>query len=185
MGEDRIKKFYWSITAKINSDDEIFIRKYLNETELLLFNQLSLDEQKHSVNVAKFLDKITRVGNQESLKGVKDLNIDHYQNPDYAQERILLIKAGLLHDIGKIGNKMTPIDKSVLVIADKLTNGNIKRFKSNGKIFTYYNHGNQGYNILKKYDYDERFLYLIKNHHNNDIIGDKQLDLLKLADSRF
>jgi hypothetical protein len=37
--------------------------------------------------------------------------------------------------------------------------------------------------MLKKFGYDERLLYLIKNHHNDNIIGDKELDMLKKCDN--
>ena len=48
----------------------------------------------------------------------------------------------------------------------------------------YYNHGDIGYNLLEKYGYDDRFLFLVKNHHNNNIIEDIELDILKECDDR-
>lgn len=160
----RVKQFYWSITSKINEDDIEIIDKYLDEKEKVLFKKLSAYEQKHSVNVAK-----------DMIKASKENNI----KKDY------LIKAALLHDIGKIYKKINPIEKSILVILDNISKGKIKKYSGIKIIDVYYNHGDKGYKLLKDIgDYDERFLYLIKNHHNDYIKEDKELDLLKSCDNK-
>lgn len=159
----RVKQFYWSMVSKIDKSDEEIINKYLDEEEKALFQRLSTYEQKHSINVAR-----------EVLKNDKKDNIVDKT----------LVKAGLLHDIGKGFKKLNPIEKSILVMMDNITNGKLRKFKSLKVIDVYYNHGDKGYKMLKEIGkYDERFLYLVKNHHNEYIIGDKQLDLLKKCDS--
>lgn len=159
----RVKQFYWSLNSKINDDDEQFLKYYMNSEELDLFNKLPDYEKKHSIRVAR---------------DVKEA----YDGDSKTLER--LVKAALFHDIGKTVRKFTPIDKSVMVILDCISKGKVKRFKKIKNIDIYYNHADIGYNMLKKYDYEERFLYLIKNHHNNNIIGDKELDILKKCDSK-
>jgi putative nucleotidyltransferase with HDIG domain len=160
----RIKQFYWSITSKIDSEDKMLIDKYLNIYEKQLLNNLSVYEQKHSVNVARDI--------------IKECEINKLDNET-------LIKAALLHDIGKAYKKLSPIEKSIFVMLNKLTDGKLRKYKRFKKIHVYYNHGDIGYNILKKANkYDERFLYLIKNHHNDFIIGDKELELLMACDSK-
>ena len=159
----RVKQFYWSMVSKINGEDMDFLKMYLETYELQLFNQLPTYERKHCINVARDV-KLTC--SQRKL---------HSKN---------MIKVALLHDIGKVYNSMNPIDKSIMVIMHKITNGRIRSCKKIKNVNIYYNHGDIGYNLLRKYGYDDRFLFLVKNHHNNNIIDDIELDLLKECDYR-
>ena len=159
----RVKQFYWSMVSKINDEDIDFLKMYLEAYELQLFNQLPTYEKKHCINVAR---DVKSTLNQRNI-----ISED-------------LIEVSLLHDIGKIYNVMNPIEKSIMVIIHKITNGKIRTYNKIKNVNIYYNHGEIGYNLLKKYDYDERFLFLVKNHHNNNIIGDIELDLLKECDNR-
>jgi len=158
----RIKQFYWSITAKLDDEDIDFIHKYLNEEERKLFGRLIEYEQKHSIKVAR-----------DVIKESKERGINSR----------LLIKAAILHDIGKITNRLNIVDKSAIVLLDKFTKGKLKKAKGIKRIETYYNHGEKGVDVLKPYGYDERLLYLIKNHHNNLITGDIELDILRKCDN--
>jgi putative nucleotidyltransferase with HDIG domain len=163
MSVYRIKQFYRSIVCKINDEDINFLEIYLENFELKLFRMLPIYDQKHCINVARDVKYF--------------LSLRKLQSKD-------LIKVALLHDIGKIYHSMNPIDKSIMVILNKTTNGKIKSFNNIKKVNVYYNHGEIGYNILRKYDYDDRFLFLIKNHHNNNVNEDIELDLLKECDDR-
>ena len=159
----RVKQFYRSMVSKINDEDIDFLKLYLETYELQLFHQLPTYEQKHCINVAR---------------DVKDT----------CNQRVLqskgLIKVALLHDIGKIYSNMNPIDKSIMVIMHSITNGKMESHKKNKNVNMYYNHGDIGYNLLRKYGYDDRFLFLVKNHHNSKITQDIELDLLKECDDR-
>ncbi|WP_304519555.1 HDIG domain-containing metalloprotein [Clostridium tagluense] len=159
----RLKQFYWSMVSRINDEDIDFLKMHLETYELQLFHQLPIHEQKHSINVARDV-KLTC--NQRVLQSEN------------------LIKVALLHDIGKIYSNMNPIDKSIMVIVDNITNGKIKLHKKSKNVNMYYNHGDIGYNLLRKYGYDDRFLFLVKNHHNNNITQDIELNLLKECDDR-
>lgn len=160
----RIKQFYWALNCKIDEEDIKFIDKYLNSTERKLFRSLAKYEQKHCINVAQSIS-----------------NAYEYKN----KEDEIFIKAALLHDIGKVYKKLNVIEKSLMVMLDSITKGKIKKFDNIDKINVYYNHPDKGYEILKNSgDYDEKFLYLVKNHHNDNIIGDKKLDILKKCDSK-
>ena len=159
----RVKQFYWSMVSKINDEDIDFLKMHLETYELQLFNQLPTYDQKHCVNVAR---DVKATCNQRKLQAK------------------YLIKVALLHDIGKIYNSMNPIDKSIMVIMHKITNGKIKAHKKIKNVNTYYNHGDIGYNLLRKYGYDDRFLFLVKNHHNDNITDDIELELLKECDDR-
>jgi putative nucleotidyltransferase with HDIG domain len=160
----RVKQFYWSITCKIDLKDLELINKYLDDNEKKLFNNLSTYEQKHSLNVAREVIEVCK------------------KNRIYNES---LIKASILHDIGKVHKRLNPIEKSLLVMLDNISKGKLRKYKNINRIDVYYNHGDKGYNILKNTGrYDERFLYLIKNHHSNFIIGDKELDILRTCDSK-
>ena len=41
-----------------------------------------------------------------------------------------------------------------------------------------------GSDLLKDYGLSERTLFLIRNHHNHEIKGDRELDILIKCDSR-
>ena len=151
------------MVSKINDKDVDFLKIHLKTYELQLFNQLPVYEQKHCINVAR------------------DVEITSIKRKLQSQN---LIKVALLHDIGKIYSRMNPIDKSIMVILNKITIGKIRKYNNFKNINMYYNHGDIGYNLLKKYGYNDRFLFLVKNHHNNSIIDDIELDLLKECDDR-
>jgi len=151
------------MVSKINDKDIDFLKMHLEIYELQLFNQLPIYEQKHCINVARDV-KLTC--NQRKLRSEE------------------LVKVALLHDIGKIYNKMNPIDKSIMVIMHNITKGKIRAFKKFKNVNMYYNHGVIGYHLLKKYGYNDRFLFLVKNHHSNNIVGDIELDLLKECDDK-
>ena len=159
----RVKQFYMSIVSRINDEDIGFLKIHLETYELQLFHQLPTYEQKHCINVAR---DVKKTSDSRELKSKT------------------LIKVALLHDIGKIYNSMNPIDKSIMVIMNRITHGKIRSYKKNKNVNIYYNHGDIGYNLLKKYGYDDRFLFLVKNHHNNNIVQDIELDLLKECDDK-
>jgi putative nucleotidyltransferase with HDIG domain len=160
----RIKQFYWSIICRIDLKDKEFISKYLNMDEKSLFNKLATYEQKHSINVAEAVMKVC---------GENNINNE------------ALVKAALLHDIGKIYKKLNPIEKSLMVMLNSISKGKLRQYNRFKKVDVYYNHGDKGYNMLKNTgNYNERFLYLVKNHHNNFIVGDKELDILRTCDNK-
>ncbi|MCY6353675.1 HD domain-containing protein [Clostridium sp. ZS2-4] len=155
----RIKQFYWAVTSTISSKDKEFIREYLNQDEINLFAKLAVYDQRHSIKIAQDVKKIYSTNER-------------------------LIKAALLHDIGKISKPLNLLERSLMVILDNLFKDKMKRYENIKIIDSYYNHGENGYKILKGYGYNERLLYLVKNHHNNDIIGDKELNILKQYDNQ-
>lgn len=159
----RIKQFYFNITANMDYKDKQFVKLHLNKVELNLFNKLSVGEQKHSVKVA-----------YDILK--------YCDNMECNKER--LVKLGLLHDIGKIYCKINVIEKSMLVILDKVISRKMKKINKSKKIYTFYNHGIIGYKILKNMNYDDKFLYAIKNHHTKDNYENEELKLLIFCDNK-
>ncbi|APH18660.1 HD domain-containing protein [Clostridium botulinum] len=145
-------------------EDIVYINMHLDNEELKIFNKLSISEQKHSIKVAYDIEKLYE-------KGKYNLTKDEF------------IKVALLHDIGKLNYKVDIIKKSIIVIMDRITNSRIKKFQNIKSVYVYYNHPYLGYCILKQYNkYSEKMLYLIKNHHNENIIN-KDLSLLIYSDN--
>lgn len=159
----RIRQFYNYMTAIVDAEDKIYLDKCLNIDERNLFYKLSVHEQKHSINVAKDVESIC----DKNLMNSNDL-----------------VKAALMHDIGKLKTKMNIIEKSIIVILDNISGGRIKRFTNIQKIYVYYNHANDGAKILEELNEDSRILYLIRNHHNKSIRDDLELSILKMCDDR-
>ena len=137
----RLKQFFNAMTAKITEADRKFYKKYLSHQEVMLFEKLKHYDQKHSLQVAYLIEEKTS-GNPK------------------------MIKAGLLHDIGKQVYPLGPFQKGIMVILDRLTKGRIKSLNKWKMVRGYYEHPDFGYQILEKEAcYDEEFLELIKCHH--------------------
>ena len=154
----RVQQFIKAMTAQITKEDLSFVKQFLNSTEEDLFLRLRPYEQRHCIDVASKLKEMTS-GDVE------------------------MIKLGLLHDIGKIKYPLHPVEKSVIVILDRLTDGHIKKYNQYKMVKCYYEHPQIGYEMLKEVgDYDEVFLKLIKNHHNQEERTPK-LVLLQEADN--
>lgn len=173
---NRISQFFKALNATISFYDIEFINKNLSLKEKKIFFKLAKSEQKHSLNVAYSI-------NQYILNSKLNYDIT------------LLIKAALLHDIGKIYSSANVIEKSIIVILDKFTKGKLKKFNKYKKVDVYYNHADIAYNILcenyaeEKVGYLEKkfiesLLYLVRNHHNDEINDNQDLNLLKYYDNK-
>lgn len=161
----RIKQFYWDITSEFKDIDIKFIDKYLNNLEKELFNSLNKAEQHHCIRVAK-------------------LAIEEYLKLEEVNDLDMLIKICLLHDVGKIGSRLNIFDRVFLVLGDKVTGGNLKKYTNIKKINIYYNHPKIGAQKLKALGYDDEFIYIIQNHHKKDIKDNIFLNILKLCDDK-
>ena len=144
----RVKQFYVNVTDKMTEKDYDYANEILNKKEFELFMKLSKSEQKHSIRIAKDIEFI--IDNNET------------DDKEILKNRNLLIKSALLHDIGKITKRLNVIDKSIIVILNKLTKGKLK------KIQCYYNHSSYGYEILKDIIDDTVILDIVKNHHSDN-----------------
>ncbi len=157
----RVKQFFKAMTAKITANEKNFIEFYLNEDERRLFYSLPEYEQAHCLRVAK--DVLSNCRTNE-------------------EKQCVLVKAALLHDIGKLAGGLNIITKSIMVLLDKSMPGFVSRFKKFKMVDTYYNHPEKAFLYIK--DQGDYFGYLIRNHHNYSMNGDEGLKLLQDADSR-
>lgn len=161
----RIKQFYWDLSSSFKKLDYDFLNKYLNKDEIELFDKLSKSEKHHCVRVA--------------MNALQYINMNKISNIDI----IRIMRICLLHDIGKIGVSLNVIDRSILVLLNKFTGGNLKKYDNIKKIDVFYNHPQKAMKYLKNFNYDEDFLFIIRNHHNKDAINNKILDILKKCDA--
>ena len=147
----RVKQFYVNVTDKMTEKDYDYANEILNKKEFELFMKLSKSEQKHSIRIAKDIEFI--IDNNET------------DDKEILKNRNLLIKSA---DIGKITKRLNVIDKSIIVILNKLTKGKLKSIKKSKKIQCYYNHSSYGYEILKDIIDDTVILDIVKNHHSDN-----------------
>lgn len=159
----RVKQFWWSLSCSVDGKDEEYLKLHLSNDEVNLFTKLKISEQIHCINVAK---------DAEQICFDKNIKCDR------------IIKAALLHDIGKLYKKLNVIDKAIIVILDSLSRGQLKKLEKLKKINVYYNHGKIGADMLKNYGYEDKLLYLIENHHNYNISDNWELDIIRSCDNR-
>lgn len=143
----RIKQFLWAVLSIFQPIDYEFLDRYLIKSEKDIFEKLSKNEKHHCIRVCK-----------DSLKRANDYS--------FIIDKNKLAKAALLHDVGKINTRLNVIDKSVIVLLDKFTNGKIKKFDNIKKIDTYYNHPQIGVKILEESKcLDKEILKVVEEHH--------------------
>ena len=164
----RVKQFYVNVTDKMTEKDYDYANEILNKKELELFMKLSKSEQKHSIRIAKDIEFI--IDNNET------------DDEEILKNRNLLMKSALLHDIGKITKRLNVIDKSIIVILNKLTKGKLKSIKTSKKIQCYNKHSSYGYEILKDIIDDTVILDIVKNHHSDN--GNNLVNFFKQIDDK-
>jgi putative nucleotidyltransferase with HDIG domain len=171
----RFKQFWFAVASGMTIDDRNFARQYLNLKEAALFFSLPGFEQKHAVVVAGKM--------REGGKGVRGV------------EERKLIRLGLLHDVGKAAERLSIIDKSVLVIAHrflpKLYDGLAKRGEADKsasfyrKFYVHKHHGTIGAELLSKIGESTDIIAEVKSHDRPFSSHDIYMRLLDFADSTY
>lgn len=164
----RVKQFIRGLFARVTKNDYTFIADYLTPDELELFKLLSRYDQKHGVNVGRYL----------AAHGAG----------------LPLIRAGLLHDIGKTRcPELTLIRRSVCVAMEayRPTEADVLAAKGKGKLpralYIHKNHPELGAKILEDLDADPYLVSLVRFHQNGDApveVG-RDIAVLRDADDRF
>lgn len=158
---NRVRQFFLSIFSRISADDINFVEKYLDDFERQLFFNLKESEQKHCIRVAALAEYMCRN---------KNLNANR------------VIRAGLLHDVGKGIKRINIFEKVLMVILDNIFGKKLLYFSFFNFVDSYYNHANIGYNVLKNHISDDKLLNLILNHHNK-IEGNIELEIIRYCDN--
>ena len=102
----RVKQFIWAVKSLSEDIDTEYVNKFLNKKERKLFNKLKKTDKQHCIRVSK--DAV-------HLSKGRNINLNR------------VAKVGLLHDIGKCEYGLNIIEKSVLVILNKMTKGKLKK----------------------------------------------------------
>lgn len=167
----------WLLAHKFRKDpqftyeDKNFLNRHLSDWERVLFDQMDYIDQRHAFGVARTVLNDPRIQNQA--------------------EKEILIKAALLHDIGKIRGDFT-INQRVLVKISQLFPSWHKRLFKAGKrsesgnlaraVYVQAIHPQRGAYMLLISGVDEEVVELVRNHHNS--ISRTRLErCLKTADA--
>lgn len=164
----RIKQFIWGFIALFKEIDYTYVTKFLNENEIKIFNTLKHNDKHHCIRVCK-----------DSIKMRNNLNID--------VDMYKLGRAALLHDVGKGKIHLSLLEKSTVVLLDKLTKGKIKKYDNIKQINVYYNHPNIGLGILIKngFENDKELLDVVRYHHSINMKKEnKMLNIIKICDDK-
>ncbi|MEG0372067.1 MAG: HD family phosphohydrolase [Clostridium sp.] len=152
----RVKQFFMAVFSKLDNDDKDFINRYLDRVDLEIFEKLPTHEKKHCINVARYV--------LDNNSGVGDF----------------VIRASLLHDIGKVSSGLNPIFKGIIVIMNRISNKGTRSLRFIKPIRVYYNHPEIGGKIYS--NIDSSIAYIIENHHNYNI-KDSTIRMIQEADS--
>ncbi len=139
----RFKQFIRGLFAKITPADETFIQIYLTKGEALLFHRLRVGEQRHSLNIA-------------------------YDCLEASPYHRMLIKAALLHDVGKVNSNLTLIHKALVVvimklpIPERILPGFLKK-----ALYYKRQHPTLGAELLKRIGTEPSVVFLVRHHHRD------------------
>lgn len=97
----RVRQFFLAIRARLTRKDREFIKKNLNNSEKKLFTAMNIFDQRHALNTAYMAMQLAK----------QDKNCDEE----------LLIKAALLHDIGRDAKYILLLDKVFFVLVQAVS----------------------------------------------------------------
>lgn len=145
----RANQFFRDILSPFYRIDYAMLARYLTEAESEFISRLRKAEILHSVEAArKTRDRLPK------------------ELPE--EERNAVIKAVLMHDVGKYHFPMSALTKTMMVLFHKRLSRNPDNLNQYSVLDVYLNHGRYGYDVLKQLDSfpDYPYLYdLVRYHH--------------------
>ncbi len=150
----RLRQFKKALIAKLTFTDVEFVRKYLSHPEQILFYCMRVYDQKHALEVAgKCLA-------ENFLDG--DIN------------RAKLIRAALLHDVGKAYTKVSLFIRVLYVLSgikyDRVeANKQKDRTKPTflNQLYVLSRHADLGALMLEQIDEDKEIIEVVRNHNSS------------------
>lgn len=171
----RIKQFYSAMTAVVPNEETEFVSEFLTPKEEKFFYEMSIVDQRHALDVAHHIYELLLIAGL--LEGEP-----------------LLVKAALLHDVGKRQGDLTVFDRSLIVILECFFPGQIAKWAVEGRggliqnrrhaFYVAKYHGRIGAEWLKKIDCPEEVIILVRDHHLTDI-KDWRMQILQEADGLY
>ncbi|MBO5245415.1 MAG: HD domain-containing protein [Selenomonadales bacterium] len=169
----RAKQFWAAITARVTTEDRAWVNDVLSPKEASLFWQMNLPDQQHAIRVARSA--------MELAKDAADVDRD------------LLLRAALLHDVGKVKGDVSTADKVLTVIGHKFAPRMMRSWGREGRggridnlrhaCYVYFYHPQRSADLLRKIDAEEELTELVLHHHDNMMSGERaELTLLRRAD---
>lgn len=174
MIRHRVKQLYSALTAEVHAEENAIVSRYLADEERELFYRMSVVDQRHALDTCyKVLEGLAR-------------------REDGAQE-VLVVKAALLHDIGKLDGELTILDRAIIVLLQQFAPHKIElwacegrgRFMQNRRhaLFLAAHHGERGAGFLQEIGSETDLIDLVRDHHRPVERG-WRMDLLRDADSK-
>jgi hypothetical protein len=164
----RVRQFIRGMFASLSENDYTFIADYLTKPEFALFKTMSRYDQKHALDVARYLAE------------------DNAGTP--------LVRAGLLHDIGKAEcPELTLVRRSVAVFlewqapAEAVVLAEAGRGKLARAMSVHRDHPALGAAKLDSLGVDAYIVALVRWHQNGEASAEAAADLARLraADELF
>jgi|GEM_PF-83010 len=169
----RIRQFIRAVFSRMEPEDHETVKNYLDPGEKRLFYGMDPAVQKHCVNAAGTVQ----------LLSARIPEIDCQK----------LIKAALLHDIGKTRGNLNLLSRAGYVLVNTISPGLAARFAQKGPVtglpgwrntfYIHLYHDEIGAAMAEDAGLDEDLVFLLRNHHNKDLAAvSKELSLLLEAD---
>ncbi len=169
---NRVLQFWHALFSKVGPGEISFVKTHLNPEEQSLFFSMDRPTQTHCVRVARTCLKLL---------------------PEYPQvNRRLLMKAALLHDVGKPANLIKTMDKVFIVVMTTLAPRLYDRMLRQKLFYEHFfqaaaahaNHPQAGAAIARRVNLSPDVVCLIENHHRPQQAGDPpELQILRQADA--
>lgn len=167
----------------LDGEEEKWMQQRLAPYEEALFRQMSPIDQKHAIGVAR------RIGDIARRRGIWD-----------GEEIRVLVRAALLHDIGKIAGDIGLFDRVAIVLVKRLAPSLARTLVERGKydlesgsskgswrtglcraFYAQAVHAERGAALAELVGVEEAVVRLIRHHHDSHE-GDRLLEVLAEAD---
>lgn len=161
----RIRQFFRAVTARVNTRDDAFVRAHLPAAAQSLFYAMHRVDQCHAIRVAY---TAAQLATRERA----------------ALDRALLLRAALLHDVGRRKGDLDLFGKVVAVLLTHFFPRRSRAWAAAGcrLLFVYYEHSAIGARLLERIGMIQEAA-LVRRHHAAPAATDsRELRLLRAAD---